>query len=148
MIAFGQQSGKQVSVDPQLLKGVSSPGVNGDMSNDAALAYLLQGTGIGWGYQDGALVFHRLPSADAGGPTMLSQYGRAGLHRRNFVPGRHGDRSKGDPGLPGANGDITTLLQMHPSVQFSGAQQNSNAPGEIDPADSASTAPSSTRTTS
>ncbi|MBE8594889.1 hypothetical protein IQK56_30565 [Pseudomonas sp. MAFF 301449] len=46
LIAFGQQSGKQVSVDPQLLKGVSSPGVNGDMSNDAALAYLLQGTGI------------------------------------------------------------------------------------------------------
>ena len=70
LIAFGQQSGQQVTVDPQLVKGVKSPGVNGDMSNDAALAYLLQGTGIGWGYQDGALIFHRLPTAKNGPVTL------------------------------------------------------------------------------
>ncbi|MBE8591999.1 TonB-dependent receptor [Pseudomonas sp. MAFF 301449] len=135
LIAFGQQSGKQVSVDPQLLKGVSSPGVNGDMSNDAALAYLLQGTGIGWGYQDGALVFHRLPSADAGGPTMLDSTVVLGFTEENSFQGATVIDQKAIQAFPGANGDITTLLQMHPSVQFSGAQQNSNAPGEIDPAD-------------
>ncbi len=135
LIAFGLQSGKQVSVDPQLLKGVSSPGVNGDMSNDAALAYLLQGTGIGWGYQDGALVFHRLPNAAAGEPLMLDSTVVLGFTQENSFQGATVIDQKAIQAFPGANGDITTLLQMHPSVQFSGAQQSSKTPGEIDPAD-------------
>ncbi|MGA9702608.1 STN domain-containing protein [Pseudomonas sp.] len=134
LIAFGQQSGQQVTVDPQLLKGVSSPGVNGDMSNDAALAYLLQGTGIGWAYQDGALVFHRLASADAG-PLMLDNTVVLGFTEENSFQGATVIDQRAIQAFPGANGDITTLLQMHPAVQFSGEQKSSNTPGEIDPAD-------------
>ncbi len=135
LIAFGQQSGQQVTVDPQLLKGVNSPGVNGEMGNDAALAYLLQGTGIGWDYENGALVFHRLPAAEAGQPVMLDSTVVLGFTPENSFQGATVIDHKAIQAFPGANGDITTLLQMHPSVQFSGAQQNSNAPGEIDPAD-------------
>lgn len=50
--------------------------------------------------------------------------------------------------FPGANGDITTMLQMHPNVQFSTDQKSSNTPARSTPPTSASTAPSSTRTTS
>lgn len=134
LIAFGQQSGQQVTVDPQLVKGVKSPGVNGDMSNDAALAYLLQGTGIGWGYQDGALIFHRLPTA-GNGPVTLENTIVLGFTEENSFQGATVIDHKAIQAFPGANGDITTLLQMHPAVQFSSEQKASNTPGEIDPAD-------------
>lgn len=135
LIAFGQQSGLQISVDPRLLKGVNSHGVSGDMSNDAALAYLLQGTGIGWSAQGGTLVFHRLPEASADQAMELDNTVVLGFTRENSYQGATVIDHKAIQAFPGANGDITTLLKMHPSVKFSGDQQNSNAPGEIDPAD-------------
>lgn len=135
LIAFGQQSGVQISVDPRLLKGVNSKGVNGAMSNDAALAYLLQGTGIGWGYEGDTLVFHRLPEASVDQPMELDNTVVLGFTRENSYQGATVIDHKAIQAFPGANGDITTLLKMHPNVKFSSDQQNSNAPGEIDPAD-------------
>ncbi len=46
LASFGRQSGMQVSVDGDLARGVSSPGVNGTMTAEQALARLLAGTGI------------------------------------------------------------------------------------------------------
>jgi iron complex outermembrane receptor protein len=43
---FGQQAGLQVSVDPALLRGLMSPGVEGRMSAEQALDRLLVGTGL------------------------------------------------------------------------------------------------------
>lgn len=36
--------------------------------------------------------------------------------------------------LPGGNGDITSVLKLHPNVQFDDEQLSSKTPGEIDPA--------------
>lgn len=45
---FGQQAGIQVSVDAAAARGVSSPGVSGSMSPEAAIARLLAGTGLNY----------------------------------------------------------------------------------------------------
>lgn len=45
---FGQQAGIQVSVDAAAARGVSSPGVLGSMSPEAAVARLLAGTGLNY----------------------------------------------------------------------------------------------------
>ncbi len=45
---FGRQSGMQVSVDAELVRGLSSPGVTGTMTAEQALARLLAGTGIAY----------------------------------------------------------------------------------------------------
>lgn len=46
LVAFGQQSGVQVSYVPSVAAGLSSPGVSGTMSADTALSRLLAGTGL------------------------------------------------------------------------------------------------------
>ncbi|MPZ34334.1 MAG: TonB-dependent receptor plug domain-containing protein [Rhodospirillales bacterium] len=43
---FGRQAGLQVSVDPAIVQGISSPGVSGTLSIALALARLLAGTGL------------------------------------------------------------------------------------------------------
>ena len=45
LIAYGQQSGLQVSVDAQMLAGGQSNPVHGHFSSEAALARLLSGSG-------------------------------------------------------------------------------------------------------
>lgn len=48
LMAFGIQSGLQVSVDTALLAGLRSPGVQGPQTPERALAALLAGTGMTW----------------------------------------------------------------------------------------------------
>lgn len=57
LINFGQQSGLQVTVDPDLLENLHSTAISGQLSSEAALAQLLLGTGITWDYEYGALTF-------------------------------------------------------------------------------------------
>ena len=136
LIAFGQASGLQLSVDPQLVGGLRSAGIDARLSAEAALSQLLQGTGIGWNYLQDSIEFHRLPDeARAGEPMQLHNTVVLGYTAENTYQGATVIDQKAIQAFPGANGDITTLLQMHPSVQFSSSQQNSNTPGEIDPAD-------------
>ncbi len=137
LISFGQQSGLQISVNPQLLVGLRSAGVNGQLSADIALSNLLQDTGISWKLQDNTLVFHRLPKLQTGAeqPLKLNNTVVLGFTEENSYQGATVIDRKAIQAFPGANGDITTLLQMHPSVQFSSSQQKSTTPGEIDPAD-------------
>lgn len=148
LIAFGLQSGKQVSVDPQLLKGVSSPGVNGDMSNDAALAYLLQGTGIGWGYQDGALVFHRPPNAAAGEPLMLDSTVVLGFTQENSFQGATVIDQKAIQAFPGAKATSPRCCKCTPACSSAVRSRVPRPPEKSTRRTSASTVPSSTRTTS
>jgi len=46
LAAFGRQSGMQVTVDANLIRGKQSPGVNGSMSSEAVLTRLLAGSGV------------------------------------------------------------------------------------------------------
>lgn len=46
LVAFGRQSGIQVTVDGRLARGVSSPGVRGAMTSDQALDRLLAGSNL------------------------------------------------------------------------------------------------------
>ncbi|MFJ4142813.1 TonB-dependent receptor plug domain-containing protein [Pseudomonas sp. NPDC089734] len=135
LISFGQQSGLQVSVDPALLGGRYSQAVQGQMSSEQALAKLLHGTGIGWNYDQGSLVFHLTRTSGFDAPMELQSTVVLGEPEENSFQGQTVIGRKAIKAFPGANGDITTLLRMHPSVQFDGAQQSSNTPGEISPAD-------------
>ena len=134
LITFGQQSGLQVSVDPDMLEGLESTAVSGNLSSEAALSRLLQSSGITWEFEAGTFIF-RLLHSDGEGPLELHNTVVLGQTEENSYMGATVIGSKAIKAFPGANGDITTLLQMHPSVQFSTSQQNSNAPGEIAPAD-------------
>lgn len=132
LIAFAQQSGLQVSVDPSLVGHLRGNVVRGQMSSEQALSRLLDGSNVGWDYQQQVLTFHQLASQESAielsntvvmGRSESAYQGEALIDRRaieNFA---------------GANGDMTTLLKMHPSVRFDTSQQSSNTPGEINPAD-------------
>lgn len=50
LAAFGRQAGLQVTYLPSLASGKTSPGVSGDLSAEAALSHLLQGTGLSYSY--------------------------------------------------------------------------------------------------
>jgi hypothetical protein len=135
LISFGQQSGLQVSVDPGLLGNRYSQAVKGQLSSEQALQKLLSGSGIGWRYEQGSLVFHRTESLGFNEPMELQNTVVLGRPEENAFQGETVIGRKAIQAFPGANGDITTLLRMHPSVQFNSTQQSSNSPGEIDPAD-------------
>ncbi|KIY40832.1 TonB-dependent receptor [Pseudomonas sp. 10-1B] len=134
-MAFGQQSGLQVSVDAQLLEGAQSNAVQGHFSSEAALSRLLSGSGLTWDADGDVLSLRLLHSEADAGPLELHDTLVLGDTESNGYMGATVISGKAIHAFPGANGDITTLLQMHPSVQFSGSQKSSNTPGEIDPAD-------------
>ncbi|MGE7990064.1 secretin and TonB N-terminal domain-containing protein [Pseudomonas sp. NPDC089554] len=133
LINFGQQSGLQVSVDSSLLDGQQSTAVRGQLASQAALAQLLLGTGITWDYEYGTLTF-RLLEAETGAIELHNTLILGDTQENSFMGATVIDR-KAVQAFPGANGDITTILQMHPNVQFSTEQKSSKTPGEIDPAD-------------
>lgn len=135
LIAFGQQSGLQVSADAQLLEGAQGNPVQGNFSSEAALSRLLSGSGLTWDADGDVISLRLLHSEVDAGPLELHDTLVLGGTEGNGYMGATVISGKAIHAFPGANGDITTLLQMHPSVQFSGAQKSSNTPGEIDPAD-------------
>ncbi|WDY57732.1 TonB-dependent receptor [Pseudomonas sp. PSKL.D1] len=135
LIAFGQQSRLQISVDSQLLEGAQSNPVHGQFSSEAALSRLLSGSGLTWDAEGDVVNLRLLHSEADDGPLELHDTLVLGDTEGNGYLGATVISGKAIRAFPGANGDITTLLQMHPSVQFSGAQKSSNTPGEIDPAD-------------
>jgi len=46
LVLFGQQSGRQITVDADLVRGLSTPGVQRMLTTEAALRQLLAGTGL------------------------------------------------------------------------------------------------------
>lgn len=135
LISFGQQSGLQVSVDPGLLANRYSQAVKGSMSSEQALKKLLSGSGLDWRYEQGSLALRLSSGMAFDKPMELQSTVVLGQPEENSFQGETVIGRKAIQAFPGANGDITTLLRMHPSVQFDSNQQSSNSPGEIDPAD-------------
>lgn len=142
LIAFGQQAGIQISTDSALLRNRESLGAHGQLSAQSALIDLLHGSGVRWRLNPAAdtLTLEEIPETEAsrqstsevmvtenivvlGTPPEASFMGQTVIDRKAIEA------------FPGSNGDITTLLQMHPSVKFSSDQKSSNTAGEIDPAD-------------
>ncbi|VXC14848.1 conserved exported hypothetical protein [Pseudomonas sp. 9AZ] len=132
LIEFAQQSGVQVSVDTELLDGLRSSPVEGDLSAGDALQQLLRNSGIEWKLKQDVLTFHRRQEESdvlrLGSMVILGQ-------TANPYQGEERIDRRAIENFPGANGDITSLLKMHPSVRFDTTQQSSNTPGEINPAD-------------
>lgn len=62
---FGQQSGVQVTADGEMLRSVSTSGVQGRMTADQALARLLAGTGLSYSVEGGTLTLRRVSSDGA-----------------------------------------------------------------------------------
>lgn len=132
LIAFAQQSDLQISADQYLVGRLHGNAVKGQMSSEQALERLLAGNNVGWHYAQKLVTLHRLAIQsdvmELGNTVVLGQsespyQGEQVIDRRaieNFA---------------GANGDLTTMLKMHPSVRFDTTQQSSNTPGELNPAD-------------
>ncbi|MBT2245925.1 TonB-dependent receptor [Sphingobium sp. BHU LFT2] len=65
---FGRQSGMQVNVNADQIRGRSSPGVAGRMSNAQALSHILTGTGLTWRLDNGFVTLTPAPrTAQASG---------------------------------------------------------------------------------
>ncbi|MCW3149489.1 TonB-dependent receptor plug domain-containing protein [Stutzerimonas stutzeri] len=136
LIAFGQQAGVQVSVDSRLLADKHSGVVQGSLSLELALQRLLGGTGLVWQLSpNGTLRLEPEPSrAEAAGRPLQFDDVVVLAERQRRQGETLIDRRTIDA-LPAGNGDITSLLRIHPNVQFDDDQLSSKTPGEIDPAD-------------
>lgn len=132
LIEFAQQSGLLVSVDSGLLQNLRSGPVNGDLSNEEALHRLLENSGVEWRYEQNLVTFRRIDN-DLGA-LMLDSTVVLGQAENPYQGEEVIDR-RAIENFAGANGDITSLLKMHPSVRFDTTQQSSNTPGELTPAD-------------
>lgn len=91
---FGRISGMQVSVDADVIRGITSPGVGGSMTAEQALARLLAGTGVTYRMAGGnTAILQRAPSPQADGAIMIPEVRvDAGLERgwapvRGYVAG-------------------------------------------------------------
>jgi len=74
LLQFGQQSGRQIVANGGILAGLSSPGVQGTMSVEAALQRLLTGTGLTYtGIGGGAISLHRSGQGADGLPPGVMQ---------------------------------------------------------------------------
>lgn len=144
LLAFAQQSGLQLTIDDALLAGRRSAPLMGHMSKAAALDQLLRDSGIAWSVDPhNMLTFSLAPSGVTGAalnllktpapPVELAPTLVLGEVENAYAGATVIDR-RSIQAFPGANGDITTLLQMHPLVSFDNAQKGSNSPGEIEPA--------------
>ncbi|TBV08663.1 TonB-dependent receptor plug domain-containing protein [Phytopseudomonas dryadis] len=134
LLAFGQQSGLQISVDSQILAGHQAPRIQGALNTEQVLSRLLAGSDIVWRYTaHNALLLEGAAQAPSSGVLQLEGTqvrGQAMLYQGETVIGRRTIEA-----LPAGNGDITSLLKTHPNVQFNDNQLSSKTPGEIDPAD-------------
>ncbi|GGF78376.1 TonB-dependent receptor [Azorhizobium oxalatiphilum] len=75
LAAFGRQSGTQLSYEAAIVSGKSSPGVQGVVPREQALARILQGSGLTYSFTDSRNVLIRRPvaagGADAAGAIAL-----------------------------------------------------------------------------
>ncbi len=71
LVAFGQQSGLQVTVDGTVPRGLASSPVSGTMTNARALDQLLSGSGLIFTMSGSTVVIERLETGDEDGAMLL-----------------------------------------------------------------------------
>lgn len=143
LIVLGQQTGLQISHAPGVVAGRNAAALQGRFSPLEALDQLLAGSGLRYRLVSGnAVLVEATPPAAASSLPAVA----AGSDHVVLPPVKvEGQR---DPSvgvfsvdeatlraMPSGNGDITSLLKLHPNVQFSEQQQRSGSQGEISPAE-------------
>ncbi|MFP6848238.1 MAG: TonB-dependent receptor [Pseudomonas sp.] len=137
LLEFAQQAGLQISVDSNLVSERHSTGTSGEWSTQDALQRLLSGSGLRWRVSTAnSLTLEVDPDYRAQDPAALQTPDIVVLGKadHNFQ-GEAVINRRAIENFAGGNGDLTTMLKMHPSVRFDTTQQSSNTPGEINPAD-------------
>lgn len=71
LVAFGQQSGIQVTVDGTVARNVSSPAVRGTMTSEQALRRLLAGSGLTYTMSGSTVAIEKPGQKNGDGATML-----------------------------------------------------------------------------
>jgi len=71
LVAFGQQSGIQVTVDGALVRDLSTAAVRGTMTNEQALRRLLAGTGLTYGLDGATIAIQRAAQQTSDGLVEL-----------------------------------------------------------------------------
>ncbi|MHC8286125.1 secretin and TonB N-terminal domain-containing protein [Pseudomonas sp. XS1P51] len=130
LMMFALQSGVQVSVESELLQGLSTGAVKGRLSLEQALARLLDDSDLTWQYSnDNAISIYKREAVDV----LQLDSTRINSQAVEYQAERTIDRRTIES-LPTGNGDITSLLRTNPSVQFDDSQLSGKTPGEISPA--------------
>lgn len=137
---FGRQAGVLVSANADITAGKQSPGVQGQYRIEDAFTVLLQGTGYyaqktASGYvitrqqfQNGMMVLDtvKVEARDVATGTLVQA--------ENFL-GQTSYNQQSINNMPLQKGHITSLLRLHPAVQFDNSANNSKMPGDMEPAD-------------
>lgn len=134
LLAFAQQAGVQLGVDSALLVGLTSAGVRGEWPSAEALGRVLAGSGLRW-RQEGELLLVEPAPADARAERPMRLQDVTVLGQPGGFQGEKTLDRQVIESMPAGNGDITSLLRLHPNVQFDDNQLSSKTPGEIEPAD-------------
>lgn len=136
LIAFARQSGIQLSADSRLLAERQSPGVQGHYSSSQALRQLLRGSGLRAKAGNGEHLLIEIAPGAQRSPAASTPLQTPDILVTATQPatGLKVLSRSSIEALPAGNGDITSLLRIHPNVQFDDSQLSSKTPGEIDPA--------------
>jgi iron complex outermembrane recepter protein len=115
---FGQQSGWQVSVPGDLIRGSVTPGVHGRMTPPQALDRLLAGTGFTYSISDGSTVTLQKVTATTNGAMALPPVEIEGLSQTGVGPFTGTDRVDNPQQVSASSKTGTPLADMPASVQI------------------------------
>ncbi|HBS56500.1 MAG TPA: TonB-dependent siderophore receptor [Stenotrophomonas sp.] len=117
LLAFGEQSGLQVSVDSTLLGSRSSAAVRGSYSDDQALAQLLAGSGLSWRRQGQGVVVEAQPTARAG-EVRLDTLRVEGAVGRNALPAAYAGGQVASGSQLGLLGNVSVMDTPFNTVSY------------------------------
>lgn len=130
LMLFALQSGVQVSVESERLRGLSTKPINGRLSLEQVLNRLLDGSNLAWQLtHENAVSVHPREAVDV----LQLDSTRILSPAVEYQAERTVDRRL-IKAMPSGNGDITSLLRTNPSVQFDDSHLSGKSPGEIGPA--------------
>lgn len=132
---FALQAGVALVIDADKLKGLRSQGLHGSYAIDAGFAILLHDTGYGIARTASGYLLVELPKESGGGNRSETRLSPVIVVDQRDPMGTTAIKRRTIEAMPAGNGDITSLLKLHPNVQFSNTQMSSKTPGEISPAD-------------
>lgn len=135
---FALLAGVSLVIDAEKLKGLNSNGLQGNHDVDSGFRTLLHNTGFGVARTASGYILIVLPKNSSERQEHVGNQETAlapvvVVEQREWLGTTTVDRHTLDA-LPAGNGDITSVLKTHPSVQFDNAQLSSKTPGEIAPA--------------
>lgn len=107
----------------------TTPAVTGDARD--VLSDLMRSAQVEWSLSDNVLV---IQPQDSVTDNVMSLPGAVVLAERETVMGTMKFDREFIANRPSGNGDLTSVLKIHPNVQFDNSQLSSKTPGEISPA--------------